>query len=142
MKLAILFQSLDRIKGKEGRSKLLKDSSKLYEVLHALKKEISEKHKVGDDRMDLHIEISKERRDPEFRAKAKSLHEEVIDLADASNWGYLGRAFVIWTPEVRDYGRTHITVSFFGNNSRPNEKDMIAYAQKVIAEKLAMIDAK
>lgn len=119
MKLPILFQSLDRIDGKEGRSKLLLDSSKLYLLLHALKKEISKEYTVGSDRMDLHIEITKERRDPEFKAKATVINGQIVDLADPKNWGYLGRAFVLWTPESEGYGRTHSTVSFFGNNPRP-----------------------
>ena len=132
MKLPILFQSLDRINGREGRSKLIHSDSDLYTIIHALKKEISKKHTVGDDRMDLHIEISKERRDPEFRTKAESLHEKVIDLSKDSSWGFLGRAFVIWTPEVADYGKTHMTVSFFGNNAKPSESELIAYAQEFI----------
>ncbi len=119
MNLPIVFQSLDRIEGKEGRSKLLKKESQLYVLLHELKQAIGERYKVGEDRMDLHIEVSKLRRDPEFRAKAESIHQQDIDLGIAENWVYLGRAFVLKTPEVKDYGETHITIVFFGKHPRP-----------------------
>ena len=73
MKSPILFQSLDRIDGKEGKSKLLHNESELYQVLKQLKVEISKHYAHKGDRMDLHIELTKERRDEKFREKAESM---------------------------------------------------------------------
>lgn len=120
MIVPIVFQSLDRINGKEGRSKLLHTDSQLYQLLHHLKRNISEQFPAKPDRMDLHIEITKERRDPNFRAKAEQLQNQTVDLADANNWGFLGRAFVLWTPESQGYGQTHITIAFFGRHPKPD----------------------
>lgn len=117
--LSIEFESLDRIIGQEGCSKLLTKQSNLYCVLKQFKQVIQNKYQVKPDRMDLHIELSKNRRDPKFREKAESLHLKNINLSDISNWGYLGRAFVLWTPEVADYGRTHITIAFLGDYPKP-----------------------
>lgn len=132
MQLPIIFQSLDRIDGREGRSKLLHSDSKLYSVLHSVKQKISEQYTVGSDRMDLHIELTKNRRDPEFSAKAKSIQDEIIDLSDSSNWGYMGRAFVLSTPAVDGYGKTHITISFFGRNPRPEESVLVDFVQSCL----------
>ena len=120
MTLPIVFQSLDRINGKEGRSKLLHTDSQLYQLLHNLKRNISEQFPAKSDRMDLHIEITKQRRDPNFRAKAQHLQNQTVDLADTNNWGFLGRAFVLWTPESEGYGQTHITIAFFGRYPKPD----------------------
>ena len=120
MTLPIVFQSLDRINGKEGRSKLLHTDSQLYQLLHSLKRNISEQFPAKSDRMDLHIEITKQRRDPNFRAKAEQLQNQTVDLADANNWGFLGRAFVLWTPKSEGYGKTHITIAFFGRHPKPD----------------------
>lgn len=119
MTLAIELESLDRIEGKEGRSKLLANSSELYQVLNRLKQAIKADYEVKPDRMDLHIEITKQRHDPDFRKKSESIHQQTIDLANENNWGFLGRAFVLWTPEVEGYGQTHITIAFFGNYPKP-----------------------
>jgi len=135
MKLAIKFQSLERIAGKEGKSKLLHHNSTLYQFLHRLKQEISKTHAHKGDRMDVHIELSRDRRDPNFSAKAKVLQGRSVDLADPNNWGYLGRgAFVIWTPNVADYGRTHITVCFFGEHPHPELSSLIKLAQGLLPE--------
>ena len=120
MNVTIQFQSLDRVEGKEWRSKLLHTDSKFYKVLKRIKQSIGEQYQVGNDRMDLHIEISKLRRDPDFRSKAESIHGQKINLGILSNWSYMGRAFVLNTREVQDYGPTHITVAFFGNYPRPD----------------------
>lgn len=119
MTLAIELESLNRIEGKEGRSKLLATQSELYQVLNELKQAIKARYEVKPDRMDLHIEVTKQRHDPDFRKKAVSIHQQTVDLANKNNWGFLGRAFVLWTPEVQDYGRTHITIAFFGNYPKP-----------------------
>lgn len=136
MELNIQFQSLDRIQGQEGRSKLLHSDSELYMILRELKQKISEQYEVGSDRMDLHIEVTKQRRDPDFRQKAESIHGQTIDLSNTANWGFLGRAFVLWTPEVEDYGRTHITISFFGNNPRPTAEKLTQLVATFLAEKV------
>ena len=120
MTVPIVFQSLDRINGKEGRSKLLHTDSQLYQLLHSLKRNISEQFPAKSDRMDLHIEITKQRHDPNFRAKAEQLQNQTVDLADANNWGFLGRAFVLWTPKSEGYGKTHITIAFFGRHPKPD----------------------
>ncbi len=132
MKLPIEFQSLDRIIGKEGRSKLLHQDAKLYSVLHQVKSAITQQHRVGDDRMDLHIEITKERRDPNFRTKAESLQHQTVDLSDSSNWNYLGRAFVLNTPAVENYGQTHITIAFFGRYPKPSVEQLTTIVQNVL----------
>lgn len=119
MKLPILFQSLDRIDGKEERSKLIHNESLLYKFLKQLKTEISKQYEHKGDRMDLHIELTKERNDLLFREKAESLHGHEIDLSNLENWDYLGSAFVLWTPEIKTYGRTHATVTFFGDHEQP-----------------------
>jgi hypothetical protein len=136
MELNIQFQSLDRIEGQEGRSKLIHSDSELYTLLHELKQKISKKYTVGSDRMDLHIEVTTQRRDPKFRQKAEIVHGQSVDLSDASNWGYLGRAFVLWTPEVEDYGRTHMTISFFGNSPRPDVATLTRLIEEFLAEKV------
>ena len=135
MKFPIVFQSLDRIEGKEGRSKLLHSNSKLYLLLKKLKAAIGENYAVGADRMDLHIEVTKLRRDPDFREKAESIHEQMIDLTIADNWVYMGRAFVLNTPEVSDYGKTHITIAFFGRHLRPAIEDLRDIVRAVIEGK-------
>ncbi len=132
MNVPILFQSLDRINGKEGRSKLLHTESRLYKFLKALKAEISEHYAHKGDRMDLHIEITKNRTDARFSAKAESINGIEVDLSDSSNWGYLGRAFVLWTPDVMDYGKTHATVTFFGDHPKPELKTLLTLVEKVL----------
>lgn len=119
MTLQIEFESLDRIVGQEGRSKLLAKQSALYQVLDRLKQAIKTKYEIKPDRMDLHIEVTKTRHDPLFRQKSESIHQTSVDLSNEANWGFLGRAFVLWTPEVDGYGRTHITIAFFGNHPKP-----------------------
>jgi len=119
MTLSIELASLDRIDGQEGRSKLLSKQSALFQAITRLKEAIKSQYQVKPDRMDLHMEITKDRRDPQFRAKAESIHLQTVDLNNPDNWGYLGRAFVLWTPEVAGYGRTHITVAFFGDYPKP-----------------------
>ncbi len=119
MTFNIEFESPDRIEGKEGRSKLLATQSELYQVLKRLKQAIKTRYEVKPDRMDLHIEVTRQRNDPAFRKKAEEVHQTTIDLSDESNWGFLGKAFVLWTPEVLGYGRTHITIAFFGNYPKP-----------------------
>jgi len=120
-KTKILFRSLDRIVGAEGRSKLLAEESELYQLLRQVKEDIQQQYQIAPDRMDLHIEITKQRRDPDFRQKAEGLHAQHVDLEVKSNWGYMGRAFVLWTPTVEGYGKTHATVAFFGKYPRPSE---------------------
>lgn len=132
MKLPILFQSLDRIEGKEGKSKLLHNESELYKLLQQLKAEISKHYAHKGDRMDLHIELTKERRDPRFREKAEYMHGIEIDLNNLDNWAYLNQAFVLWTPEMKDYGRTHATVTFFGQHERP----ALSTLQSIVAKLL------
>jgi hypothetical protein len=132
MKLPILFQSLDRIDGKEGKSKLLHNESELYQLLKQLKVEISKHYAHKGDRMDLHIELTKERRDEQFREKAEDMHGKEIDLSNTENWGYINQAFVLWTPEMKGYGRTHATVTFFGNHERPE----LSKLQSIVAELL------
>jgi hypothetical protein len=132
MKSPILFQSLDRIDGKEGKSKLLHNESELYQVLKQLKVEISKHYAHKGDRMDLHIELTKERRDEKFREKAESMQGIEIDLSNSENWGYLNQAFVLWTPEIKDYGRTHATVTFFGEHERAPLLEL----QSIVAEVL------
>lgn len=133
MQLPIQFQSLERIEGKEGKSKLLHSDSLLYQFLHRLKRELSKQYAHQGDRMDLHIELTKARRDPAFSAKAAALQGQLVDLANPQTWGYLGRgAFVVWTPAVADYGRTHITVCFFGEHPHPKLADLIAIAQRLL----------
>lgn len=119
MTLPILFESLDRIAGKERRSKLLKNGSELYHYLHQIKAKIKAHYPVGADRMDLHIEITKNPDDPLLHQKTLQLHNQLVDLSKADTWGYLGRAFVVWTPEAADYGITHITVTYFGEHPMP-----------------------
>ena len=134
MVLPIKFQSLDRIDGKEGRSKLIHSDSELYQHLHALKSKIKQEYEVGSDRMDLHIELTKERRDPDFRQKTEQVQDETVDMSANESWGYLGRAFVLWTPETPTYGRTHITIAFFGSFPRPEESVLVELAQERFAE--------
>ncbi len=134
MNVSIQFQSLDRIEGKEGRSKLLHTESKLYQILKQIKQGIEEQHQIGADRMDLHIEISKLRRDSDFRTKAESLDGQVLDLSNASNWRYMGRAFVLNTPEVEDYGETHATVAFFGRHPKPSLQALLDIVALVLEE--------
>lgn len=121
MKLPILFQSLQRIVGKERRSKLLHNESALYALLHRLKTRINDSFvgQVSEDRMDLHIEITKNPDDEQLEAKTNALHEQIVDLQNPENWGFLHKAFVLWTPEVSGYGKTHITIAYFGNGSVP-----------------------
>ena len=132
MKLSIEFESLDRIDGQEGRSKLLAKQSALYQTLKRLKEAVKSQYQVKPDRMDLHIEITKERRDPQFREKAESIHLHEVDLSDTNNWDFLGRAFVLWTPEVAGYGRTHITIAFFGNFPKPTLSTLQALALEAV----------
>ncbi len=134
MTYSIELASLDRIDGQEGRSKLLAPQSTLYQTIRRLKEAIKSKYQVKPDRMDLHVEITKDRRDPEFRAKAESIHQQNVDLNHLDNWGFLGRAFVLWTPEVAGYGRTHITVAFFGNFPKPALSTLQALVTEIVVE--------
>jgi len=111
MKLLILFQSLEPIIGQEERSKLLAQESDLYQILTQVKAQIQNQYAVKPDRMDLHIEITKLRQDPQFYSKTKNLHQTFVDISESQHWGFLRQAFVLWTPEVVDYGKTHITVT-------------------------------
>lgn len=132
MNLPIKFQSLDLIVGKERKSKLLHQDSDLYSVLHQIKQAIKEHYQVGADRMDLHIELTKVKDDPALRTKTESLENQELSLIDQENWGYLGRAFVLWTPEVIDYGKTHITIAFFGNKPKPDVKQLQALVFSIL----------
>jgi len=134
MTLSIELASLDRIDGQEGRSKLLAKQSALYQAINRLKEAIKSQYQVKPDRMDLHMEITKDRRDPQFRAKAESIHLQTVDLSNLDNWGYLGRAFVLWTPEVADYGHTHITVAFFGDFPKPALATLHALVNEVVPD--------
>lgn len=135
MKLPILFQSLDRIEGKEGRSKLLHNESELYQFLKQLKTEISKHYAHKGDRMDLHIELTKNRRDQRFREKAESMHGKEIDLSNSENWGYLNQAFVLFTPDMKDYGQTHATVTFFGEHERAELSKLHAIITEILKTK-------
>lgn len=132
MTFTIEFESLDRIEGKEGRSKLLATQSELYQVLTRLKQAVKTRYEVKPDRMDLHIEITKQRNDPEFKKKAEEIHQATVDLSNESNWGFLGKAFVLWTPEVPSYGQTHITIAFFGNYPKPALDDLRTMVASII----------
>ncbi|TAE09765.1 MAG: hypothetical protein EAZ95_15650, partial [Bacteroidetes bacterium] len=55
----------------------------------------------------------------QLEAKTNALHEQVVDLQNPENWGFLHKAFVLWTPEVSGYGKTHITIAYFGNSTKP-----------------------
>lgn len=132
MTLSIEFESLDRIDGQEGRSKLLAKQSTLYQTLKRVKEAVKSKYQVKPDRMDLHMEITKDRRDPQFREKAASIHLTTIDLSEVNSWGFLGRAFVLWTPEIASYGRTHITIAFFGDFPKPALADLQALVNELL----------
>lgn len=136
MKVPILFQSLDRIAGKERRSKLIHVDSDLYAKLQALKKRVQDQFTVAPDRMDLHIELTKHPDDPQLGEKTRLLQEQEVDLTNPDNWVYLGRAFVLMTPAVPDYGATHITLAFFGRNPRP----ALAVIRKLILESEILSD--
>lgn len=120
MNLPILFQSLSRIVGKERRSKLLHNESELYAFLHQIKALVSTHYALGADRMDLHIELTKNSEDADLDRKAQSLQGQSVRTDLIENWSFLGRAFVLWTPEVAEYGKTHITVAFFGDTPKPD----------------------
>jgi hypothetical protein len=130
--LAIEFQSLTRVVGAERRSKLLREQSRLHQVLENLKSEIRQVYTVNSDRMGLHIEITKNPSDADFDEKAQSLQNQSLDLKNRANWGYLGKAFVLWTPEVSEYGRTHITIVYFGDNPRPQLNVMQDFALNLL----------
>ena len=134
MNAPILFQSLDRIDGKEGRSKLLHNESELYKILHRIKAEIQKQYSVGSDRMDLHIEITKKRDDAELRSKAESLHEQIVDLKARKNWDFMDKAFVLRMPEVKGYGKTHATVAWFGDFPKPSFDALYSIIEKVLKE--------
>jgi hypothetical protein len=136
MLLPIEFQSLTRLVGVERKSKLLAAESTLYQVLEQLKTAIRQVYEVNPDRMGLHIEISKNPTDAAFDEKAQSLQNQLIDLSNPQNWGYLGKAFVLWTPAANEYGKTHITVVYFGDFTRPTLEVMQNIALSRI-EKLA-----
>jgi len=132
MKLPILFQSLKPITGQEERSKLLAQESNLYQILAQIKTQIRNRYAVKPDRMDLHIEITKLRQDPEFYFKAKNLHQTFIDISEPQHWGFLRQAFVLWTPEVADYGKTHITLAFFGNYPKPSLSELLKIVEDAL----------
>jgi len=132
MKLPILFQSLDRLQGQERCSKLLQQESQLYALLRALKSEIKNKYEVAADRMDLHVEITKDKEDSKFNEKAATLHGKEISLLQTENWGFMGKAFVLWTPEAPSYGRTHVTVVYFGAYSKPELSALHALAKGLL----------
>ncbi|MCU0447543.1 MAG: hypothetical protein MUE85_21810 [Microscillaceae bacterium] len=136
MLLPIEFQSTTRLAGVERKSKLLAQQSELYQVLEELKTAIRQVYEVNPDRMSLHIEISKNPTDAAFDAKAQSLQNQAISLSNRQSWGYLGKAFVLWTPEVSEYGKTHITIVYFGDFARPTLEIMQDFALAKI-EKLA-----
>ena len=134
MNVPILFQSLDRIDGKEGRSKLLHNESELYKILHRIKAEIQKQYSVGSDRMDLHIEITKKRNDAEFRSKAEGLQEQLVDVKARKSWDFMDKAFVLRTPEVKGYGKTHATVVWFGDFPKPSFDMLYVIVEKVLKE--------
>jgi hypothetical protein len=134
MKLPILFQSLDRLQGQERCSKLLHKESELYALLHALKSEIKSSYEVAADRMDLHIEITKDKEDGSFNEKAASLDGKEISLLQRENWGFMGKAFVLWTPEAPAYGRTHITIVYFGEHPKPALSTLHALTEGLLVQ--------
>ena len=115
----IRFLSIDRIEGKEGKSKLLHPESRLYQFLSALKAAIRRQFSTAPDRMDLHIELVGARDDDLLRTRTEALDGRTIDLADETSWDYLGRAFVLRVPEVDGVTAPHITVVHFGEHPRP-----------------------
>eukprot|EP00873_Tetraselmis_striata_P043370 jgi/Tetstr1/463634/TSEL_008496.t2 len=119
----------------EGKSKLLAADSDLYRCLHAVKGAIrSSGLSPRRERMGLHIEVTTTRvDDATLRDKAESLHGARIDVTDEECFGVLGGAFVLWTPEVPGYGRTHITIAFFGKPDVPDLVTLREIARQAVA---------
>ena len=135
--LPIRFRSLERIEGKEGKSKLLDQRSQLYRILTDIKRAIRQKSPTAPDRMDLHIELVKSPDDALLRARSEALEGRMIDLLDEVAWGYLGRAFVLRVPEVECVWSPHITVVYFGRHPRPPVGELFAIVRQVMGGGIA-----
>lgn len=133
--MEVCFESLDRISGREGKSKLLAVQSDLYRCLKAVKAEIRASGlSPCRDRMDLHIEVTTSRDDDStLRAKAEALQGQLVDVTNPASYGILGGAFVLWTPAVQDYGRTHVTLAFFGKPDLPDAQTLREIAIRAVA---------
>ena len=130
--LPIRFRSLERIEGKEGKSKLLDQRSQLYRILTDIKRAIRQKSPTAPDRMDLHIELVKSPDDVLLRARTQALEGRTVDLLDEGAWDYFGRAFVLRVPPVEGVRSPHITVVYFGRHRRPPLSELLAIVQQVI----------
>lgn len=119
MKLNIKFlEPFHRISGKEVRSKLINSESDLYQFLENYRNNLYSYsgHLVSEKRMDFHIELLHryQRNDIEnYLKRVNQLENNEIDVSDISNYGFLGNAFVLFTPYIEGYGKTHITIAHF-----------------------------
>jgi len=119
MKLPIeLLEPFRRIPGKEVRSKLIVPNCQLYQFLEQYRNNLIKYsgRTIAPNRMDYHIEILERYQKNDintYLARVKFLNNTPINVADIDNFGFLGNAFVLFTPELQYYGKTHITIAYF-----------------------------
>jgi len=110
-----------RIKGKENKSKLLLPDSDLYKFISQYRQNIiNTGSNISENRMDLHIEILKRsdaKNEVMFLKNVLQLENNDIDVENNENFGFLGKAFVLFTNEINNYGKTHITIVYFTNDT-------------------------
>ena len=52
-----------------------------------------------------------------FLKNVLQLENNDIDVENNENFGFLGKAFVLFTNEINNYGKTHITIVYFTNDT-------------------------
>jgi hypothetical protein len=112
------FEPFRRIPGKEIHSKLIDFNSELYQFLKQYRDNIIKYSgfSVSRQRMDYHIAlINRHERNNivSFLSRVNYLNNQDINLNDINNFGFIGKAFVLFTPEVHGFGKTHITIAYF-----------------------------
>jgi hypothetical protein len=121
-----------RILKQENKSKLFLPESDLYIFLEKYRQNIINysNYSVANKRMDYHIQILN--KDEEhivdlFLKRVKELEGKSIDVFKITNYGYIGNAFVLFTPLLYGYCITHITIAYFNGNSKnlPNILDIL-----------------
>ena len=107
-----------RIPRKENKSKLIDPNTELYDFLEKYRQNIIKYSGVvvADKLMDYHIQILNRFESNNiqlFLNRVRYLSQFNIDINDINNYGFVGKAFVLFTPRIPNYGRTHITIAYF-----------------------------
>jgi len=118
--MEIRFKDPDRRLNNELRSKLLDSNSALYKYLTNRRNELILQYgetktggKIGDARMDFHVELIGQIEKPSVELLIERAEKVEGHFATIQTEEVLGKALVIDGPWINGYGNTHITIAYF-----------------------------